>query len=144
MGLEGLVESAVHLVVDVLGDVLGGGVDAAGGLVEGPDLVEVGVVELVQDRLEGGFGGVEVADEAVLIEAVALDLDGGQEVVPVEGLLLACDGEGVGGGECRLDGDREHGARVGRLRARVVIVWRMLRVCEDAGGFWTPGRGFAG
>lgn len=97
VGFEGLVEAGVHLVEDVLGDVLGGGVEAAGGLVEGPDLVEVGVVELVEDGLEGGLCGVEIADEAVLVEAVALDLDGGDEVVPVEGFLLPGDGEGVGG-----------------------------------------------
>lgn len=96
MRLEGGIEAAVHLVVDVLGDVLRGGVHAAGGLVEGADLVEVAVVELVEDGVESGLCGVEIADEAVLIEPIALDLDGCLEIVAVEGFLLASNGEGVG------------------------------------------------
>lgn len=93
----------MHLGVDVLGDVLGGGVHAPGWLVERADLVEVAVVELVEDGFECGLGGVEVADEAVLIEAVALDLNGRDEVVAVEGFFPTRDREGVGCGEGRLD-----------------------------------------
>ena len=106
-------ESAVHFVEDVLGDVFGGWVEAAGGLVEGCGFVEVGVVEFFEDGIERGFGGVEVADEAVLIEPIAPDFDGGEEVVAVERFALASDGESVSGGEGGLDGDGEHGARVG-------------------------------
>jgi len=92
-------QSAVHLLVDVLCDVFGGGVLAAGGLVEWCGLVEVAVVELIEDGVEGGLCGVKIADEAVLVEAVALDFDGCSEVVAVEGFLLAGDGECVGSGE---------------------------------------------
>ena len=108
----------MHLGVDVLGDIFCGWVLAAGGLVKWCGLVEVAVVELIEDGVECCLCGVEVADEAVLVEAVALDLDGCAEIVAVEGFLLSGDREGVGSGECGFDGYGKHGVRVGAAFGR--------------------------
>ncbi len=63
---EGGVEFGRELVGDVLGDVLGGGVEA----IEGRGVIEVVVGQWLADLDEGLFYEVEIAEEAFVVEAV--------------------------------------------------------------------------
>ncbi len=120
---------AGELVGDVLGDVFRGGVEG----VEGRGGVEVIVVEGSDDFVEGVFDGVEVADEAVVVEGVGSDGSGDFPVVPVDGFLVSCDGDGVCCAELGFDGDFKHQGcpcrwLVGWLVGRLVwgrAIWRV-------------------
>jgi len=89
----------------VFGDELGGGVE----FVEGWGFVEVVVGEGGADVDELCLDGVEVAEEAVVVEGLSGDVGGGFEVVAVDWFLISEDGNRVCGAELVGDLDREHG-----------------------------------
>lgn len=61
---EGVIEFGSELVGDVLGEMFGGGVE----LIEGRDVVEVGIREGLADLGEGVFDQVKIAQESLGIE----------------------------------------------------------------------------
>lgn len=115
---ERCVEAIGKLVGDVFGDKFGGGVEG----VEGGGFVEVLVGEGLADVDELCLDGVEVAEEAVVVEGLSCDGCGGDEVVAVDGFLGAEDGDGVGGAELVGDLDGEHGWTLGFRSGRCVWV----------------------
>ena len=104
-GGEGSAEAGVEFLGEVPGDVLSAGVE----LIERGCGVEIGVDEGVDDLVQEGFDGVEIAEETIAIEGVPLDAGGDAEVVAVDHLALTGDDEGVGSAELVVDGEREHG-----------------------------------
>lgn len=84
-----------HGVGYVAGNVLGGGIEG----VEGRDFIQIAVVEGREGLAEGALDFVEVADEAVLIKFRCFDAERDVPVVPVQGLALASDHDGVCGAE---------------------------------------------
>ena len=81
-------------------------------LVEGRDIVQVRVSEGLENGVEALLHCVEVNEQAVFVERFAGDARRHTPVVPVDGLALTGDDDGVGRGEDRVDGEFVHSFEV--------------------------------
>ena len=115
-----LVELGAGLVVEVLGEVFGGGVDL---FVEGGKVVDHEVVEVLDGGAHDLLEELEVEEEAGVVELLADEGDEDLVVVAVGVLALASVvAEVVAGGETGFYGDFKHDASFPSIAAGI---WRL-------------------
>ena len=104
---------AIGLVVEILGDVFGRGIERG----EGLEVVQHLVVDAVDDRAQHVLEQLEVEEQSGFVERGAGQRDADLVVVAVRVLALAfVVAEIVAGGEIRLHGDFVHSRRLDPAR----------------------------